>query len=127
MPGDPRNHYIPRMDWAGNSTQLVVQQLNRLQNEADLLLADAATGAVRASIAISDEAWVDVNDELRADRRRPATYLWVSESSGWRHVYRVARDGSGGASRSRGVRFDVAAVCSVDEQSGWLYFHRVAG
>ncbi len=31
IPGDPRNNYIARMDWAANSTELTVQQLNRRQ------------------------------------------------------------------------------------------------
>jgi dipeptidyl-peptidase-4 len=27
IPGDPQQHYIPRMEWAANSTELVIQQL----------------------------------------------------------------------------------------------------
>ena len=36
IPGDPRNNYIARMDWAANSTELTIQQLNRRQIEATL-------------------------------------------------------------------------------------------
>src|SRR5208282_2389913 len=43
-PGDPRNTYIARMDWAANSKELIIEHLNRLQNTNTLLLADAATG-----------------------------------------------------------------------------------
>src|SRR5690606_34976388 len=32
IPGDPQQHYIPRMEWADNSSQVVLQQLNRKQN-----------------------------------------------------------------------------------------------
>ena len=42
-PGDPRNIYIPRMEWAGNN-EVVFEQLNRLQNTLDVQLAIAATG-----------------------------------------------------------------------------------
>ena len=31
-PAIPREHYIAFMEWAGNSDQIVLQQLNRLQN-----------------------------------------------------------------------------------------------
>ncbi len=41
VPGDPRDHYIARMDWAGDSTELVLQHLNRLQNRDEVMLADA--------------------------------------------------------------------------------------
>ncbi|HEX2610391.1 MAG TPA: DPP IV N-terminal domain-containing protein, partial [Gemmatimonadales bacterium] len=47
VPGDPRNNYIARMDWAGNSAEVGVQQLNRLQNTLTVMLGDAKTGQVR--------------------------------------------------------------------------------
>ena len=34
VPGDSKQHYIPRMEWADNSTELVLEQLNRKQNDA---------------------------------------------------------------------------------------------
>src|SRR5271154_7395027 len=47
VPGDPRENYIARLEWAGNSSELAIEHLNRLQNTNNLLLADASTGAVR--------------------------------------------------------------------------------
>src|SRR5882757_1757606 len=44
IPGDPRQTYLPRMEWAANSSELILQQLNRKQNESWLLLSDIATG-----------------------------------------------------------------------------------
>ena len=32
LDGDPRQHYIARMEWAGNSEEIVLQRLNRRQN-----------------------------------------------------------------------------------------------
>ena len=119
VPGDPRQHYIVRMEWAG-TRELVVQQLNRLQNQADLLIADAATGAVKRFHRDTDKAWLDYNAELVAlDGGRD--YLWVSESSGWRHAYRVARDGSGARPVTEGS-WDIASVSRVDGGGGWLYY-----
>ena len=47
VPGDTRtDFYIPRMEWAGNPHELVLQRVNRLQNAVDVMLADAATGKV---------------------------------------------------------------------------------
>ena len=34
VPGDSRQHYIPRMEWADNSSELVLEQLNRKQDDA---------------------------------------------------------------------------------------------
>ena len=38
VPGDPRNHYLARMEWAENSDELLLQQLNRLQNQNKVML-----------------------------------------------------------------------------------------
>ena len=32
VPGDPRNNYIARLEWAASSSEVVLQHLNRLQN-----------------------------------------------------------------------------------------------
>ena len=125
LPGDPRQNYVVRMEWAGSSRELVVQQLNRLQNQADLLMADAATGAVRRFHRDTDKAWLDYNDELHSIAGGRA-YLWISESSGWRHVYRVARDGSGATPVTQGS-WDVASVTRVDASGTWLYYSASPG
>jgi len=117
--GDPRNQYIARMEWAGNSRELMIQLLNRKQNTDDVLLADTASGAIRRAHREQDEAWVDVVDDvhLLGDKE----FLWVSERSGWRRVYRAARDGSGLKAVTQG-EFDVIRVSEVDQKGGWLYF-----
>ncbi|HKC84984.1 MAG TPA: DPP IV N-terminal domain-containing protein, partial [Blastocatellia bacterium] len=38
VPGDPRNNYLPRMEWAANSDEVIIQQLNRLQNTNVVML-----------------------------------------------------------------------------------------
>jgi dipeptidyl-peptidase-4 len=112
------------MEWAG-PRELVVQQLNRRQNQADLLMADAGTGAVRRFHRDSDKAWIDFNEELTA-LDRGQSYMWVSESSGWRHVYRVTRDGSGARPITKGS-WDVASIARVDQAGGWLYYNASPG
>src|SRR5580700_6096623 len=64
VPGDPRNNYIARMDWAANSNDLAIEHLNRLQNTNDVLLADAASGAVQSIFQDHDAAWVDAMPQI---------------------------------------------------------------
>src|SRR6185437_6675929 len=47
VPGDPRQHYIARLEWAAGSNELVLQQLDRRQHNLAVMLGDARTGAVR--------------------------------------------------------------------------------
>jgi dipeptidyl-peptidase-4 len=118
-PGDPRETYIPRMDWVDDGT-LAFEQLNRLQNLNELVLANARTGEARAVFKDESKTWVDVIDRVRwiAGNRE---FLWESEKDGWRHVYRLARNGSGEKLITR-FDGDVLKVLGADERGGFLYF-----
>ena len=118
-PGDPRDTYLARLEWLDDRT-VAVQQLNRLQNRNDLLLADARTGAVRRAFSDESKTWVDVMEEVRwIDGGR--AFLWISERDGWRHAFRVPRDG-GDATLLTRFEADVIELAGVDEAAGWLYF-----
>ncbi len=91
-PGDPRDHYIARLEWVEAAT-VALQQLNRHQNTLDMLLADAATGSVRRAFRDQSDSWVDVPDEVVWFNQN-REFTWTSEKDGWRHVYAVSRDGA---------------------------------
>jgi dipeptidyl-peptidase-4 len=120
VPGYPNDHYIARMEWAGDSDTLVLQHLNRLQNTNDVLLADARTGTVRSAYQDHDAAWVDVVDTLKW-LRGGKEFLWVSEQDGWRHVYVISRDGKK-VHLVTPWAFDVIEVVGVDPGEEWLYY-----
>lgn len=129
VPGDPRNNYIARMDWAGESQDVVLQHLNRLQNTLTLYLGDARTGVVKPILVERDSAWVDVVNDLRwLDAGK--SFTWVSERNGWRHLYVVSREGATTRDVTPGT-FDIVnpaslfgepVVLATDEQSGTVYF-----
>jgi len=114
-----RDHYIPRMEWADERT-LVVQNMNRLQNRNDVLLADIATAEARRVLRDEGKGWVEEMDEVAwlEDGRE---FVWVSESDGWRHAYAVKRDGSGKRLLTK-FDGDLASIAAVDAAGGKLYF-----
>jgi len=118
--GDPRDHYIPRMDWAAGSSEVVLQRLNRLQNTDEVMLGDAATGKVRTILTERDSTWVDVVDDVTW-LQSGKEFTWISERDGWKHVYAVSRDGKSVRLVTRGP-FDVLEVKGVDDKGGWLYY-----
>lgn len=133
VPGDARNHYLPRMEWAADSNEVIIQQLNRLQNMNVVMLGDARTGQVRPIMTEKDDAWVDVAwGDIDWDKQGLARgdvewiengkrFLWASERDGWRHVYSISRDGRDVKLVTNGS-YDVISVERVDEAGGWLYF-----
>jgi len=132
VPGDPRNNYLPRMEWAG-ADEVVIQQLNRRQDTNIVMMGDVRSGKVRPILTEKDEAWVDVSwGDIDWDKTGIARgdvewvdggkrFLWASERDGWRHLYSVSRDGSDAKLITPG-NYDVITVERVDAPNGWVYF-----
>ncbi len=130
VPGDPRNHYIPRMEWIGDGNELVLENLNRLQNTNRVLIANAATGQTRLLYEDKDPAWLDIMDKFEwiaagaADSSNPASktdLLWISERDGWRHAYLISRS-SGQARPITNFAADLIDPVLLDEKNGFFYF-----
>jgi dipeptidyl-peptidase-4 len=120
VPGDLRDNYIPRMEWAGSSDAIVIQRMNRLQNTNTVMIGDVNTGAMVPIKTEQDRAWVNTVDDWEFYDRGLA-FIWESESTGYRHVYRVTRDGGS----TRPITFggwDVIGIDLVDTENGWLWF-----
>ena len=130
LPGDSRDHYVPKMDWADNSKELLLQQFNRLQNRNRLFLvnvevrpvthADSQQKDLQPILTESDDAWVDAHDELTW-LNEGKQFAWISDRDGWRHVYIVSRDGRQTTLATPGD-YDVIKLLTIDEANGWLYF-----
>jgi dipeptidyl-peptidase-4 len=114
------------MEWAppvgkdAGSRELVIQHLNRLQNTIHVFLADAQTGQVRNAFTDQDSAWVEQFDELRFVNGG-RDILWLSERSGWSHLYLLPRAGGAPRALTSGA-FDVLGVQRVDTVGGWVYY-----
>jgi dipeptidyl-peptidase 4 len=129
VPGDPRNNYIARLEWAAGSSEVVLEHMNRAQNTIEVMLGDATSGRTRTVLTERDSAWVDVVDDLRWVNGGK-DFTWISERDGWRHLYVVSRDGT----RTRLVtpgKFDLhnpksafgePFVVGVDSAAGWIYY-----
>jgi dipeptidyl-peptidase-4 len=129
VPGDPRNNYIARLEWAASPTELVLEHMNRAQDTIEVMLGDAASGKTRTVLTEHDSAWVNVVDDIRwLDGGKQFT--WISERDGWRHLYLVSRDGRRVRPMTPG-QFDLhnpasafgqPFVVGVDSAAGWVYY-----
>ncbi|MDA0678803.1 MAG: S9 family peptidase [Proteobacteria bacterium] len=120
LEGDPRQNYVPRMGWAANSGQVIIQYVNRLQNRNQVILANANDGSSNVIFTDEDEAWLDVNDDPKW-LEDGASFTWLSERDGWRHLYQISRDGKDVRLLSPG-EFDIIRIENIDADSGWVYY-----
>ena len=130
IPTDPvMQSYLPRMEWAANSTELVLQHLNRKQNESEIILCDVASGKPTTIFSEKDSAWIDILPLWDSDYMGGGwdwigggkEFLWASEKDGWRHLYRLSRDGKKETLVTVG-NYDVMNIKCIDEKGNYIYF-----
>ena len=120
IPGDPRNNYIPRMEFIPESNELFIQQMNRAQNTNKVWIAKIGETQPTNILTETDKAWVETNDKVRWLKGNKY-FTWESERSGWRHLYRVSRDGKEIIPITKG-NLDFINEVGVDMQKGLVYF-----
>lgn len=129
IPTDPvLQSYVPRMEWAGNNNELIIQHFNRKQNTCNLMLCNAVTGKSYSIYQETDPAWIDVATSL-SDKfwlKGGREFLWVSEKGGWRHLYRISIDGKSEKLITHG-NFDMMELSAVNEEEGYVYYYASPG
>jgi dipeptidyl-peptidase-4 len=125
--GDPQQHYIPRMEWSGTN-ELMVQQLDRKQQESKLMYCNTNDGSTHTFWAENDEAWVDLNSsDIFGEPggftfiNKGQDFILVSEKDGWRHIYKISRDGKTETLLTKG-NYDIDVIKSIDEANNYIYF-----
>lgn len=120
LQGDPRNNYVPRMEWAASSEEIIMQYMNRDQNTNQLLYGSTSTGDLTPIITETDSAWLDVVDDLKW-LENGKSFTWISERSGWKQMYKVSRDGKVIKPITSG-NFDIIEIKLIDDKKGYIYY-----
>ena len=120
IPGDPRNNYIPRMDFIPESNELFIQQMNRQQNTNRVWTVSIGKSVPQNIFTDTDAAWLNTNDNIHW-LKGGKYFTWVSERDGWRHLYRISRDGKQIQPITKGY-FDFINEVGIDTQRGLVYF-----
>ena len=135
LPGDPREHYIPHMDWVPHTRQVAAESLDRLQRDDRIYIADAASGDARMVFQDTapdfvdtvgfhgldlDFTWLPSHNQPDA---APPALLWFSERDGWRHAYSVPlAQPQSSPKLLTNFKADVIAPVALDLAQGSLFF-----
>lgn len=116
--------YLGKVEWAGNSQEVLVEVLSRFRDKREFYLANIGGGlkriyqetndawAVGSQGTISGLIWIRDGD----------AFLVMSEKDGWRHAFLYSRDGEELALLTPGD-YEIIDRAVVDEAGGWFYFY----
>lgn len=114
---------IVDVSWTPDSKRVVYQIQDREQTWLDLLTADRTDGNATKLLRETTEAWVEPQGSPKF--LRDGSFLWLSERSGFKHLYRVSADGRTQTQLTRG-EWEVRTLHGVDEKRGFIYFSGTA-
>ena len=118
---DPKaDHYLAWPSWTPDSRNLLLQWMNREQNNIKLYLADPTTGK---KIEIYDEkqpTWVEFFEDIYIFKNGSG-FLLNSDISGWSHLYYYDMRGRLKKRLTNG-EWSVQNIKQVDEKNGMVYF-----
>lgn len=120
VPGSEIQNYIPRMDWIPNTNEVILQQLNREQNQSKLFVANATTGSITEIYKETNQSWIDAQDQfiwLNGNKE----FIYLTEKDGFNHFYRISKDGKKETLITKGD-YDVIDLTLVDEKNNTIYF-----
>jgi dipeptidyl-peptidase-4 len=118
--GNSPDVLLARVVWFPDSTAIALETLPRIQNRLDLLACDPATGAVKTLIHEESKDWLNLESNLHFLKSR-REFLWTSERTGFRHIYRYSNDGHLLNQVTSGD-WEVTEIAAVDEHAGRIFF-----
>ncbi|HEY4107890.1 S9 family peptidase [Puia sp.] len=126
-PDETGDFYIPRIYWTSEPDVLALMTLNRSQNHMKLYFFNVKTGEHRVVLEEQNQTWVsifdfytDVNDMVYFPEKTK-DFFWVSDRSGYYHIYRYSYDGKLIGQVTKG-NYDLIKVTGIDPDTKSIYY-----
>ena len=115
----PIESLIVEVGFTQDAKQVIFQTQDREQRFLDLNVANPSTGELKTLFRDTTKAWVD--NPGPPHFLKDGSFLWLSERSGWKHLYHYKADGTLIRQVTDG-KWEVRTLHGVDEVKGQVYF-----
>ena len=113
------NDYLPWMEWV-NKDRVAYMRLERFQKSWDIFVADKKTGkSIKVLSEFDSKGWVDNHQQIRF--LNDGRIVWVSEKSGYKHLWISKHSGSKSWPITEG-KWEVSKIIHIDEDEEIIYF-----
>lgn len=126
-PDETGDFYIPRIYWTSTPDVIALMTLNRAQNHMKLYFFNVKTGEHHVVLEEQNKTWVaifnfytNVNDMIYFPEKSKE-FFWVSDRSGYYHIYRYGYDGKQINQVTNG-NWDMIKVTGIDAGSKKIWY-----
>lgn len=120
--GQESDQYIPRIKWTRDPEVLSIMRLNRLQNQLDILHAEAGSGASKVVYSESNKKYIsEASDNTITYLSDGESFILNSERDGYFHLYHYNFK-SGQIMPITTGQYDIASFMGFDEKKQRLYY-----
>ena len=119
---DVVGHYVFAMQWAPDSSELMMNRTNRRQQILELI--GCSTSTTKCRVIIHEEwptGWVDNRPQMRylADKKR---FIWESDRNGFSNYYLYDLSGKLINPVTQNATFESSAIVKIDEPNNVMFY-----
>lgn len=116
------DQYFGMPYWKPDGSSLLVQWMNRKQNQLTIYAVNPATGSKAPFYTEEQKTWIDLDDNDRIEfLENGKGFLLQSDATGWKHLYYYDMNGKLINAVTSG-RYTVTGLRKIDEKKGIVYF-----
>ena len=116
------DQYFGMPYWKPDGNTLLVQWINRLQNNLIIYEVNPTTGGKKEFYTETQKTWIDLDDNDRIQfLKNGKGFILLSDATGWKHIYYHGMDGKRINAITEG-KFTITDVNYVDEKNSIVYF-----
>ena len=112
---------IVGVGWTPDSHKVVYHIQNRIQTWLELNTADVNGATPQLLLKETSKAFIDPGDYQPPAWLKDGTFLWLSDTSGWKHLFHYKADGTLIKQVTSG-KWELRTLHGIDETGGWIYF-----
>lgn len=119
-----RPYYIPRISYAKRANGLIIQTLNRHQNDLKVWRWNSKENTLQLILEEKEETYVSIHDNLKF--LEDGSFLWTSEKDGHNHIYHHNENGVLIRQITKG-NWEVTSLYDYNPKSKEIYYQSVEG
>jgi len=114
--------YLTNLAWSPDEKYVLIAELNRGQNDMNLNLYDAASGAfVKTLLNEKNNKWVEPEHEAFFPNEKSNNFVWFSEKDGFQNLYYYTIEGKL-IKQLTFNKFPAREIISANPATGEIYF-----